>query len=90
MGDYKNLVGTLEREPEAGPWTGGVEAGTFRHDDSFASRFESADGTNPEELVAAAHVTIGEVDGVPTTTTSALVARALAGVDVTLDVTLVE
>lgn len=32
-----------------------TKRGTFRHDYSFASRFESADGTNPEELVAAAH-----------------------------------
>lgn len=119
------------------------ERGTFRHDYSFASRFETGEGTNPEELVAAAHagcfaqylslvlgregfepvwidadahVTIDEVDGAPTITTSALevrakvpgvdadafaryaaeaktgcpVARALAGVEITLETQLVD
>jgi osmotically inducible protein OsmC len=30
-------------------------SGVFRGDYTFATRFESAKGTNPEELIAAAH-----------------------------------
>ncbi len=45
-------------------WTGGLKqgkgvlvlgSGTFRGDYSFPSRFEDGKGTNPEELIAAAH-----------------------------------
>ncbi|MFO7820964.1 MAG: OsmC family protein [Lentisphaeria bacterium] len=32
-----------------------VESGAFKGQYSFASRFESGSGTNPEELIAAAH-----------------------------------
>lgn len=45
-------------------WEGGLRSGrghfdagsgAFRGDYTFATRFESAKGTNPEELIAAAH-----------------------------------
>ncbi|HEU4698751.1 MAG TPA: OsmC family peroxiredoxin [Gemmatimonadales bacterium] len=45
-------------------WEGGLKggkgtftakSGAFKGDYSFATRFESAPGTNPEELIAAAH-----------------------------------
>lgn len=32
-----------------------TESGAYEGDFSFASRFEDTDGTNPEELIAAAH-----------------------------------
>jgi lipoyl-dependent peroxiredoxin len=34
---------------------GRIKFGTFDHPYSFKSRFENGDGTNPEELIAAAH-----------------------------------
>ena len=43
-GDLKNGSGTLK-----------VESGTFEADYNFASRFESGNKTNPEELIGAAH-----------------------------------
>ena len=43
-GDLKGGTGELE-----------VGDGVFKGDYSFASRFEEGDGTNPEELIAAAH-----------------------------------
>jgi lipoyl-dependent peroxiredoxin len=43
-GDLQSGAGTLE-----------VGDGVFRGDYSFASRFEDGAGTNPEELIAAAH-----------------------------------
>lgn len=43
-GDLKNGDGTLK-----------VESGLFEADYNFASRFESGDKTNPEELIGAAH-----------------------------------
>ncbi len=33
----------------------GLDSGAFEGQYSFASRFESGDGTNPEELIGAAH-----------------------------------
>jgi osmotically inducible protein OsmC len=43
-GDLKGGTGDLE-----------VGDGVFRGEYSFTSRFEEGDGTNPEELIAAAH-----------------------------------
>lgn len=43
-GDLKNGSGSLK-----------VESGTFKADYNFASRFESGNKTNPEELIGAAH-----------------------------------
>jgi len=43
-GDLQSGAGTLE-----------VGDGVFKGDYSFASRFEDGAGTNPEELIAAAH-----------------------------------
>jgi osmotically inducible protein OsmC len=43
-GDLKNGKGTLQ-----------LGSGAFQGAYSFATRFESAPGTNPEELIAAAH-----------------------------------
>lgn len=43
-GDLKNGTGTVS-----------VESGTFEADYNFASRFETGDKTNPEELIGAAH-----------------------------------
>lgn len=43
-GDLKNGDGQLE-----------LGSGAFKGDYSFSSRFESGAGTNPEELIAAAH-----------------------------------
>lgn len=86
-----------------------LESGSFEGAYSFGSRFESAKGSNPEELLGAAHagcfammlslllgeaghtadyidadaaVTIGEVDGAPTITSSRLRCKAKApGID---------
>lgn len=43
-GDLKNGNGTME-----------LESGSYKGAYSFASRFENGDGTNPEELIGAAH-----------------------------------
>jgi lipoyl-dependent peroxiredoxin len=43
-GDLRSGAGTLQ-----------VGEGVFSGDYSFASRFEEGEGTNPEELIAAAH-----------------------------------
>lgn len=43
-GDLKNGNGTME-----------LESGSYKGAYSFASRFEDGDGTNPEELIGAAH-----------------------------------
>ncbi len=43
-GDLKNRNGTME-----------LESGSYKGAYSFASRFENGDGTNPEELIGAAH-----------------------------------
>ncbi|WP_445665852.1 OsmC family protein [Fodinibius sp. AD559] len=43
-GDLKNGNGTME-----------LGSGSFQGNYSFASRFEDGDGTNPEELIGAAH-----------------------------------
>ncbi|MCH8557154.1 MAG: OsmC family protein [Balneolia bacterium] len=43
-GDLKNGGGTVK-----------VESGAFESQYSFVSRFETGKGTNPEELIAAAH-----------------------------------
>ena len=43
-GDLKNGCGTVK-----------VESGAFDSQYSFVSRFETGKGTNPEELIAAAH-----------------------------------
>lgn len=129
-------------------WTGGLkngegsvktQSGVVQHAYSFPTRFEDASGTNPEELIAAAHAscyamafsavlgeagyepaeintsaaaTLDEVDGKPTITKLSLkvsgkvgdldpdefrkiaesakdfcpVSRALAGVEITLEV----
>lgn len=40
---------------ESGSGEMSVESGAFEGEYSFASRFESGTGTNPEELIAAAH-----------------------------------
>jgi osmotically inducible protein OsmC len=44
LGDLKNGSGTVE-----------VGEGVFKGNYSFSSRFEEGEGTNPEELIAAAH-----------------------------------
>ena len=44
LGDLKSGSGTVE-----------VGEGVFKGNYSFSSRFEEGDGTNPEELIAAAH-----------------------------------
>jgi len=44
LGDLKSGSGTVE-----------VGEGVFKGSYSFSSRFEEGDGTNPEELIAAAH-----------------------------------
>ncbi len=43
-GDLKNGNGTME-----------LDSGSYKGKYSFASRFEDGDGTNPEELIGAAH-----------------------------------
>lgn len=43
-GDLKNGNGTME-----------FESGSYEGSYSFASRFENGEGTNPEELIGAAH-----------------------------------
>lgn len=43
-GDLKNGKGTME-----------LESGSYKGDYTFASRFEDGKGTNPEELIGAAH-----------------------------------
>lgn len=43
-GDLKNGNGSME-----------LESGSYKGKYSFASRFENGDGTNPEELIGAAH-----------------------------------
>src|SRR5262249_60884545 len=44
QGDLKHGKGTIK-----------LGSGAFEDSYSFASRFEEGDGTNPEELIAAAH-----------------------------------
>ena len=44
-----------EGDLRSGSGTVATGSGTFQGKYSFPSRFESGDGTNPEELVAAAH-----------------------------------
>lgn len=44
QGDLKNGKGSIE-----------MESGSFKGQYSFSSRFEEGKGTNPEELLAAAH-----------------------------------
>ncbi|TYP94814.1 osmotically inducible protein OsmC [Fodinibius salinus] len=43
-GDLENGNGTMK-----------LESGSYKGEYSFASRFESGNGTNPEELIGAAH-----------------------------------
>lgn len=43
-GDLTNGNGTME-----------LDSGSYKGEYSFASRFENGDGTNPEELIGAAH-----------------------------------
>ncbi len=45
----------MERNLARGNGTMSLGSGTFEGSYSFASRFESGEGTNPEELIAAAH-----------------------------------
>lgn len=48
---HAQWVGTIK----GGSGTVGVESGTFKGPYSFASRFDRGSGTNPEELLGAAH-----------------------------------
>jgi osmotically inducible protein OsmC len=57
----------------AGRWRSG--SGAFESQYSYSSRFEEGTGTNPEELIGAAHA-------------SCAVSKALAGVYISLDATL--
>lgn len=43
-GDLKNGKGTME-----------LDSGSYKGNYTFASRFENGEGTNPEELIGAAH-----------------------------------
>lgn len=43
-GDLKNGKGTME-----------LESGSYKGNYTFASRFQNGEGTNPEELIGAAH-----------------------------------
>jgi lipoyl-dependent peroxiredoxin len=63
LGDLKSGSGTVE-----------VGEGVFKGNYSFSSRFEEGEGTNPEELIAAAHAScfamalslvLGEADHPP-------------------------
>jgi osmotically inducible protein OsmC len=96
---HAHWEGTLHK----GNGTVELGSGLFKGPYTFASRFESADGTNPEELIGAAHagcfsqylalllekegldpeaidtdahVTVEQVDGQPTITSSKLTVKA--------------
>lgn len=54
--DEKNCLGSLARRSEKRQGTLASESGVLKETPySFGTRFESAKGTNPEELIAAAH-----------------------------------
>jgi lipoyl-dependent peroxiredoxin len=51
----RNSEATWEGDLKSGKGTVKLGSGAFQGQYSFASRFESGTGTNPEELIAAAH-----------------------------------
>ncbi|HEU5168914.1 MAG TPA: OsmC family peroxiredoxin [Gemmatimonadales bacterium] len=55
MATTSRAVATWEGVLRTGKGHYEAGSGTFRGDYSFATRFEGATGTNPEELLAAAH-----------------------------------
>jgi OsmC-like protein len=50
-----DFISRMERDVERGRWHHEVVSGAYEGPFTFASRFESGPGTNPEELIGAAH-----------------------------------